>query len=237
MTSTPKKRDVGFPRGRNKRTPDEREHDLVIIADKRLEGLTMLEIAGILNASRPYTLSRSMIREDIYEIERRWLEASIEATSLRKARELVRLNKLEAKFMACYERSIQKKKRLVKEQLGKPGAKGETIVRSVRVTQTEEEADGDPRFLQGVIQCIQERCRIFGVYEAAKLEHAGPGGAPIEVESTSQVRFYLPSNGREIGMADLVKASQESGNAKAAVRKQSGPNTVVRRPSGPGRPG
>lgn len=154
-----------------KRNEAQREHDLAYTAERYLQGDTHLQIAQSLSASRDYSISRSQITKDMDEIIKRWQNAANEAINAVMAKQLAKIDALEAKYWAGYERSQSER---VKTETSKAAADA-----GVRAKVTKESRDGDTKWLDGVANCIQMRCKILGIGVTTKHEHTGPGGEPL----------------------------------------------------------
>lgn len=155
-----------------KRSTPEREADFVEIARLYCRGLTHQEIADWLNANRPYRLSRGSISKDVTEIFSRW-EQSVKADVERfKLHELGKLDVMEREYWDAWERS--KLDVTFKSQTTNASdEKHSTVSKTSR--------DGNPAFLQGVMACIDQRCRILGIYAPTKIEATGANGGPMTI--------------------------------------------------------
>lgn len=79
-------------------------------------------------------VSQRTISKDLREIQRRWQAACVEAISQGKARELARIDELERTYWAAWFDSKRAATR-----------------------------DGNPAYLQGVLACIEKRCKLLGL--------------------------------------------------------------------------
>lgn len=195
----PKKRKEGRAWGRHKRTEAEMERDLVIVTDYYLQGYKLSEIAVKLKekTKSDYTLSHVTIFHDVKEVVRRWRETALEDINDLKISELKRINSLEKLYHEAYERSC--KLRTTKETQSRPirtggaeltinsegnlevGDEQQTDLIFSEKTKTEQPV-GDPRFLDGILKCIDQRCKILGLYAKQQDERtqvlAGDLGTP-----------------------------------------------------------
>jgi hypothetical protein len=137
-----------------KRTRFQRELDLACITKMHLEGRSQYEIAAELNLSQP------AICRDLAEVRRRWREASLIDINEAKQRELARIDLLEREYWQAWERSQED---MIKTHSARDDREGD------RVSVTREPRDGNPAFLSGVQWCVEQRCKILGIYEVAKL--------------------------------------------------------------------
>lgn len=145
-----------------KRTKAEREHDLVFIADRYLRQYTQVEIRDALNAERNYDLSRSQIKYDIKKIHQRWLKSSLVDFGKVKVRELARIDRLEREYWTAWNESKEDQEiNTTSRSNGRhPSEKAEVK----RIGQV-----GNPRFLDGVQWCIEQRMKIFGFYAPSQV--------------------------------------------------------------------
>lgn len=153
-----------------KRSKHERERDLEEISALYLDGWTQAKIAVKLK------LSRSQIEYDIRSIQTRWRKSSIRNFDEAKQRELTRIDAAERNAWEGWQRShgkMSEKTKQVKE--------GATPAESFdsETEKTWQEA-GDPRFLDVVLKCVQQRAKLLGLDAPTKMEHSGPDGGPIE---------------------------------------------------------
>lgn len=118
------------------------------ISELYLKGKPMHEIAEIVGLSRPTVVA------DLKVIQVQWMTESTTALQEAKARELARLNLLETEYWSGWERSKEDAVVVTEEESDEKGFK--------RKTQRKGQA-GDPRFLDGVNRCVENRCKILGI--------------------------------------------------------------------------
>lgn len=140
--------------GRTKRTPTQRQRDLEIIASMYLRGVNQYDIAAELG------ISQSQVCYDLKEIHKRWRESSLINMHEAKQRELDRIDELERTYWQAWEDSREERTRT--RTMRDPEGK-------VVATVEKEQRSGNPAFLSGVQSCIDQRCKILGLYEAAKI--------------------------------------------------------------------
>lgn len=150
-----------------KRTPTQREQDFVEIARRYCKGETQASIAASLG------VTQQQICNDLKVIRQRWQEACAETIQEAKARELAKIDELERTYWEAWQKSCEVRTIKGMEQTDDKEKK------SVR----QEERDGNPAFLAGVMTCIDRRCKLLGIDAPTKQELSGPGGGPIEVKS------------------------------------------------------
>lgn len=146
-----------------KRTKAERELDLVFIADLYLRHRTQFEIRDELNAVRRYNISRSQIMYDINKIHGRWLESSLVNFDKVKAREMARIDRLEREYWVSWLESKEDRETSTTSQ--STGIRAYERIELKRVGQV-----GNPRFLEGVQWCIEQRMKIFGFYAPTRVD-------------------------------------------------------------------
>jgi len=166
----------------NKRTQIQIERDRRQIADWYLQGWKQAEIAEKINEddSRDYTLTQQMVSYDIGVLVKSWRESGLADIDDAKAQELARINHLEVTYWNAWLRSCEDTETV--RQRGQPGDTPGQVHTST-VERTRKGQAGDPRFLTGIQWCIEQRCKIFGVYATTKVQHSGTGkDGEIEVK-------------------------------------------------------
>ncbi len=140
-----------------KRSRIQRELDLAIIASKYLAQKSQYEIAQEMGLSQP------AICRDLAEVRRRWRESSIIDMNKARVRELARVDQLERMYRDAFERSCQERITTRTEQEGQ----GDTA--TVKVIVQREQMAGSPAFLNGILHCIEQRCKILDIYKMPAL--------------------------------------------------------------------
>ena len=133
------------------RTPAQRESHLPIIAEAYLRGNLQSEIAKNLG------LSRQQIGYDLADIRKRWLASALRDFDEAKAQELAKLDNLERTYWQGWDDSRKDRKRTTEEKHEDPAWNKEKTELTT--------SPGDPRFLDGVRKCVEQRCRILGLEE------------------------------------------------------------------------
>lgn len=169
----------------NKRTKAQREADMEAIARMYLTGKTQRYIAKIIGVSQP------MIKREIDRLRKRWRDSADTCFDDAQADQLARIDNLESTYWEAWEESREKKSKIVTEKAGS----GEGA-RRAKVQTTEEERDGNPKFLEGVQWCIAERSKVLGVNAPTKLSSTSPDGK----EQGPPLMFWIPDNGRDPGI-------------------------------------
>lgn len=194
LPSTPMGQGADNPGG--KRTFEEREHDLFVEANLYLRGKSLQAIADEINhqhaeAGRVIHLSVKSIWKDLEEIHTRWVNSALVDYNAKVAKEVARVDQLEATYWEGWERSLQAK--TIDEQQTIFDEIAFAVDQIAPVTRTKsrkkvEERDGTMTFLQGVERCIDLRCKILGLYSPEKYQvdwrvEAQKAGVPLKVAS------------------------------------------------------
>lgn len=127
-------------------------------ADMYLHGKTQEEIA------KEIGVSRVQITLDLKEIRVWWRERTSMDLDEHKAEELAKIDRLEAEYWKGWEDSRRPTKVSSAQATTAGKHPGKTV------TNKEITSAGDPRFLTGVAQCIEQRCKILGLHAPTKLQ-------------------------------------------------------------------
>jgi transcriptional regulator with XRE-family HTH domain len=158
------------------------------VAEMYLRGLYQSDIAEKLG------VDQSTISRDLSELRKEWLERSINHIDQKKAIELAKLDRLEVTYWEAWERSRENAEVETTEQIGKRGKdEGGIIPERIRKTKRVEGQSGNPAFLEGVLKCIVQRCKILGI-EAPVKQDLTTNGKELPAAT---VNVYIPNNGRD----------------------------------------
>ena len=113
-----------------------------------------------------FNVNQSTISRDLEKIQQGWLKAAKASFDAVKAKELARIDRLEREYWEQYEASKKPFKKVVTKGKGKGDAKQPTTLEKTTVV---EDRLGDSRYLVGIQWCVEQRLRIFGVYEETKI--------------------------------------------------------------------
>ncbi|MFQ6026919.1 MAG: hypothetical protein ACE5Q6_05315 [Dehalococcoidia bacterium] len=141
-----------------KRTPIEIEDHRRQISGYYLRGLTQAEIGKRLD------LTQQMVSYDLKAIQEQWRKNTTINLDEAKLKELARIDALERTYWAAWESSLAEKETDSTER-----REGATSV-STKASIKKEQRDGNPAFLEGVMNCIKERSKLLGLYAAVKTE-------------------------------------------------------------------
>jgi hypothetical protein len=166
-------------------TPAQREANLLTVSDLYLRGKTQASIAVQIGCSQ------QQVSGYLKKLYKRWQADAAQKIDRLKARELARLDKVEAEAWAAWERSQKDAEVETTTSIGE-----EKSIKFKREGQT-----GDSRFLDIVSKCIAQRCRILGVDAPTKMQLTGPNGGPVQTQD-------LPATPEEI-QAAIDKAARE----------------------------
>jgi len=146
-----------------KRTTEQTLNDRRIIAERYLRGDYQADIA------RDLGISQQQVSYDLKVIRAEWLAASVRDFDAAKAQELAKIDQVEVEYWAAWKRS-QEDKEIEFEESGPKGRRSGS--------RTEGQA-GAPAFLEGVLKCIERRCKILGLDAPDRHELTGKDGAKL----------------------------------------------------------
>lgn len=161
-----------------KRTVKQRERDYALLAELYLKGYSMFDMAR--NITQRYAdegVDISIgVRQVAYDINdvvmKRWINSTALSFTEEKAKELAKLDNLETQYWVGWERSLENQKTIEKEEstdavVIQGGTK--VPVDRTKTRKTSKRRDGGIDFLDGVMRCIEMRCKIFGLFNPQKL--------------------------------------------------------------------
>jgi hypothetical protein len=152
-----------------KRSKAQRLKDRETIARLRLRCRTLQQIADETG------LSHATVKREMRLIEAEWREAAREDIATVKARELQKLDDLEAEARAEWERSkLDWQKRVVEDKpVGTRGGGG-------RAAKVETGGQcGDPRYLNVLLSIQERRAKILGSDAPTKIAPTNPDGTEL----------------------------------------------------------
>jgi len=142
------------------------------------EGVPQYKIAEALD------VCKQQISYDMQLLIKRWQKESTRKLSVWKARELEKINHLEATYWTAYAASRDDKSTVSKSQ-----RVGQEVVTN---SQKAESPSGDPRFLQGVERCIERRCKLLGLDKPIQVESTG---VKVDYQSLTTPQLLARRNG------------------------------------------
>lgn len=140
------------------------------VASRYLAGETQWEIAEALG------VNQSTVSRDLTHLHGVWQEAGVRDLDEAKGVELAKIDALEREYWQAWRRSCAVRESTTRKVArgGRDGGKAEVITKKDGMV-------GDPRFLQGVMSCIERRCKLLGIDAPIKMRHGGPDDGPIPV--------------------------------------------------------
>jgi len=167
-----------------KRTPEQRNQDIEYIAGEYLRGRYQSDIAKDLN------ITQQQISYDLKEVRKRWLKSAVMDFDALKAKELAKIDALESELWSAWKNSQGVAKRKILAALSGVAeevlADAEDAAGVIEGAVNSEDVPGDPRFLQGILKCIERRCAILGL-DAPKTIAPAPGEGSVVVERIERV--------------------------------------------------
>jgi hypothetical protein len=145
-----------------RRTPEQRENDLVFCTDLFLKGYSYRQISDLLNKRNAkmgldYAIIPPMrVYKDLKQLLINWKREHEENIDLYITKELSKLDKIEAELWDAWERS---KKRIVSK-----------IRQSGLKTERSETFAGNPRYLDLVLSVQQRRAKLLGLDAPVKVD-------------------------------------------------------------------
>lgn len=155
------------------KTDGQREEQLALIAQYHKDGLSQSEIATRIGCSRP------QIHYDMQTLFRRWREEQMDKIWDIRLSELAKLDLLENTAWDEWERSrLDAEKNVTKNvEVSAIDNDGQLLkLPAEEITRTVAGQAGDPRFLEIIRKCIEDRRKIYGL------------DAPIKTETTVRTR-------------------------------------------------
>lgn len=157
-----------------RRTPEQRENDLVFCTDLFLKGYSYRQISDLLNKRNAkmgldYAIVPPMrVYKDLKQLLINWKREHEENIDLYITKELSKLDKIEAELWDAWERS---KKRIVSK-----------IRQSGLKTERSETFAGNPRYLDLVLSVQQRRAKLLGLDSPVKVDLSNVN---VSVDSSS----------------------------------------------------
>jgi hypothetical protein len=187
----------------SRRTTEEIERDRTLLARMYVRGKSQHEMRLSLNSMYPdRPLSGSTINQDLQAIRNAWLNSTLVDFNEAKSKELARLDELEREAFDAWERSKEKHIRLEYEisddQIPFSVDKIAEVTRKKK-RKVIEATVGDIRYLEMIERVADMRCKIFGLYEAKKIQvdwkadalQSGLTGEDIESLKEKTINTFL----------------------------------------------
>ena len=154
----------------------QKERDRRNVASLYLKGVIQADIAEQLG------ISQTTVSRDLKLIQGEWAIARINDIDERKRIELAKIDNLELTYWDGWKRSQENAEVETTKLKGRDADKPTDLEKTKRV----EGQVGDPRFLQGVANCIDKRCELLGL-DAPKNVDVTSGGEKIEAVKIIEV--------------------------------------------------
>ena len=148
------------------------------VAELYMRGHSQWEIA------RRVDCTQSTVSLDLVEIRKMWIESAAMDFHARQAQELAKIDRLEIIAEKAWRRSCQDAEiRYSGKTTGRTTNNGTPLPDLEKEYVTVKGQAGDPRFLERIAWCIEERTKILGILAALKVHLGGDKNAP-PVETT-----------------------------------------------------
>lgn len=166
--------------GANKRCETDLAKDRAEISELYLSGKTMRQIAVIISAKRPYTLSRNAIMQDIKAVRADWRERAVMNIGEHIEEQLAKIDRAESEAWDAWERSKQEAV-TTRQEKGDSG--------HLKASKTTVGQCGDSTYLRVILSCVERRSKLLGLDAPDRTEITGAGGGPIKTEGGFDADF------------------------------------------------
>ena len=140
------------------RTKVEREHDLQVEADLYLKGQSFRAISVYMNDQYGRKINHVTVFNDIKFVITEWEHSRNAMIDHQKSIEIEKLNILERTYWDAW---VKSQTDVIVFQTKKKGSP--KMVDNIEKIEAEKSNPGDPRYLQGIERCIEQRCKILGL--------------------------------------------------------------------------
>jgi hypothetical protein len=165
--------------------PTQRHHT----AEQRRQQIAALYLQGHYQSAiaQQVGVTQQQVSYDLKALQKTWLASALRDFDQARAQELAKIDAAERAYWAGWERSCQQRDvTLTKKVSGKEPRTEASLRRETPV--------GDPRFLDGVLKCITQRCDILGLStstEAAKALGTGLAALLTQAQATGPLAAPL----------------------------------------------
>ena len=149
-------------------------HRRLRVAELYLTGKFQSEIGQLLG------VSQQQVSHDLKAVQQQWLASSIRDFDTVKSEQLAKIDAVERAAWEAWARSLKAREITVQETIA---GERQTTKASIR----NETQVGDPRFLERIQKCIDQRCDILGLStatEAAKVVSTGLAALLVQAKGT-----------------------------------------------------
>ena len=145
-----------------------KRNQAVALKEQQRERIASLYVQGASNAeiARQVGLSARTVYRDIETVRDHWRESAIRDFDAAKARELAKIDEAERNYWIGWNRSLKDREKVATELDG-----GEQVK---QVKKLIEGQSGDPRMLDGVLKCVEQRSKILGLHAPEKFQNLTP---------------------------------------------------------------
>jgi hypothetical protein len=137
--------------------------------------------------ARAFGISQATVSRELNSLREEWTAAADVAIGQVVARELAKIELLEAMYWTAWERSCEQRAIDTVKQIKNSDAHG-TKGKATRdeASKRLESRDGDPRYLAGIERCIRLRAEIVGIIKNRQ-EVTGPDASAIPIAASATV--------------------------------------------------
>lgn len=162
-----------------KRSKIQQERDRTTIAELYLRGWSQSKIGDYLD------LDQSSVCRELKKIRAAWKAEAVRDYDIHIEEQMLRLSMIEAEHWGAWQRSQASREQTLTEKLSEAVSGSDSRVKDQKRT---ESRVGDPRFLEGLLKCIQERSKLLGLCPTTDSAHSSeipqtaPGLSPAAVQ-------------------------------------------------------
>ena len=163
------------------------QHTDEIIAERRAtvsqlyrQGWTQIDIA------KEVGVTQGQVSQDLDAIREEWQSSMLMDFNTKKAEELAKIDLREQTLWEEWERSrkpLKKKSTKVKGEVDEKATgpdKKKQKAKNLETTEITEDRIGDPRFMDAIGRCCEQRIRILGLEAPIKVAQTTPDGQAVQ---------------------------------------------------------
>jgi hypothetical protein len=154
--------------------------DRAKIAGMYLRGTSQYRIAEEMRCTR------EMVTYDLRAIREEWRKSAIFDINTARSQELARLDEIERECWAAWEESKRPKEATSTRQRRKTGDGDEGGTTTQEAGRRVENREGNSIFMDKILECVDKRCKLLGLYAPTEMRHSG-------VVSTITEVFFEPA--------------------------------------------
>ena len=140
------------------------------VAELYLSGLSMMVIAKELK------ITDATVCTDLQALRSQWRTNANDSIAKLTQKELSSIDWVEMEATKAWDRSVGLHKKTITKDGTSSGDKGGNYNET---TEHAEELAGDPRFLDIINKCVDQRCKILGLIAPVKSTLSNPDGSPL----------------------------------------------------------